>query len=249
MDVWRTVAVLLRRWYITVPAFVVVLTLAGAAYSLAPLEYQSRAVLVLTTPLSGATEATRSDQPDQLTNPLMNFDRSLALSASIVIQQLNSAETARSLGVTPASATSYTVTNGSTNPELLESGPFIFVAATGPSPKEAQDVAERVASAATELLAARQTELGAPAPTHISIQEVVPATPGQPLLGSPMRAAAAAGGLAALVSLAAVYGFENLMFHRRRRRPLRDAAVERIGSAPVRAPIGRVVSRASSEAT
>jgi hypothetical protein len=48
---------------------------------------------------------------------------------------------------------------------------------------------------------------------------VVAPTAGQPLLGSPLRAAAAAGGLAALVSLAAVYGFESLMTHRRPRRP------------------------------
>jgi hypothetical protein len=178
----------------------------------------------------------------------MNFDRSLALSASIVIQQLNSGEIARSLGVTPGSATSYTVTNGSTNPELLQAGPFIFVEATAPSPQVAQDVAERVASAATELLAARQTELGAPAPTHISIQEVVPATAGVALLGSPMRAAAAAGGLAGLVSLAAVYAFENLMFHRRRRRLGRVAAVERVGLAPPEAPVGRGAPRVWTEA-
>ena len=82
---------------------------------------------MLTTPLTGGTEATQSSQPNPLTNPLLNFDRSLALTASIVIQQMNSSEAALALGVTPGGTISYQVTNGSTNPELLESGPFLFV--------------------------------------------------------------------------------------------------------------------------
>ena len=46
-----TVMVLLRRWYITVPAFFASLGLAAAAYSLTPVEYESVGVLVLTTPV------------------------------------------------------------------------------------------------------------------------------------------------------------------------------------------------------
>lgn len=52
MDFWRTVMVLLRRWYITVPAFFATLFLAAAGASLVPLQYQSTSILVLTTPLS-----------------------------------------------------------------------------------------------------------------------------------------------------------------------------------------------------
>lgn len=221
MDFWRTVLVLFRRWYITVPAFVATLGLAGAAYSVVPVEYQSVGVLVLTTPLSGGTESTDAQHPNPVINPLMNFDQSLALTASIVIQQLNTPESAASLGVTPGDTTTYLVTNGSTNPELLQSGPFIFVQGTAPSPQAAQDIAERVSVLAGQVLDQRQTELNAPASTHINVQVVVPPTAGVPLVGSPMRAAAAAGALAALASLAAVYGFESLMTHRRRRRASR----------------------------
>jgi hypothetical protein len=226
MDFWRTVMVLLRRWYITVPAFFVTLGIAGAAYSIVPVQYQSGSVLVLTTPLTGGTEATHAKSPNSLTNPLLNFDRSLALTASIVIQQMNSPETAVSLGITPGGTTSYQITNGSTNPELLESGPFLFVEGTGPSPGAAQDIAERASAMAADALDRRQSELNAPTSTHITIQVVVPPTTGQPLKGSPMRAAAAAGALAGLVSLIAVYGFESLMTHRRRRRVEKERSVE-----------------------
>ena len=74
MDFWRTVAVLFRRWYITVPAFVATLGLASAASSVVPIQYQSVSVLVLTTPLSGGTETTQPNHPNPLSNPLMNFD-------------------------------------------------------------------------------------------------------------------------------------------------------------------------------
>ena len=42
MDFWRTVMVLFRRWYITVPAFFLTLGAApAAAYSVVPVQYQS----------------------------------------------------------------------------------------------------------------------------------------------------------------------------------------------------------------
>jgi uncharacterized protein YciI len=225
MDFWRTVMVLFRRWYITLPAFVATLGMAFAAGRAVPLEFSSVSVLVLTTPLSGGTESTQPQtHPNPLTNPLLNFDQSLALTASIVIQQLNSTETAQSLGVEPGDPATYEVNNGSTNPELLQSGPFVYVEGKAPTPQEAQKMAEDVSRKAAEILAQRQTELNAPESTHIEIQEVVPPVLGRPLSGSPLRAAAAAGALAALASLVAVFGFESLVTHRRRRKAEKKAA-------------------------
>jgi hypothetical protein len=239
MDFWRTVLVLFRRWYITVPAFAMTLGLAGAAYSAVPVQYQSVSVLVLTTPLSGGTESTQPDRPNPVTNPLMNFAQGLALTASIVIQQLNTGESARTVGVAPGDTTSYLVTNGSTNPELLQTGPFIFVQGTGASPEAAQDIAERVSALAAVVLAQRQTEVDAPPSTHINVQVVVPPVAGVPLKGSRMRAAAAAGALAGLASLVAVYGFESLMTHRRRRRAEKAEQAAKAAKAAKAAEGGR----------
>ena len=237
MDFWRTVVVLFRRWYITVPAFFASLGLAGLAYSAMPVEYQSGSILVLTTPLSGATQATAQKAPSALTNPLLNFDRSLSLTAAIVIQEMNSSEMATAMGFVPGSTTNYEVTNGSTNPELLESGPFIFVQGTGESPQEAQDIATRVAAMAARVLAQRQSDLKAPLSTQITVQRVVPATAGQPLSANPKRAAAASGALAVIASLVAAYGFESYRDSRRRRRLDRlaaEAAVTDISTPPQR---------------
>lgn len=217
MDFWATVMVLIRRWYITVPAFFATLGISAAVYSMVPLQYQSTSILVLTTPLTGGTAATNPAVPTSLTNPMLNFDHSLALSGSIVIQRMRTSEIADGLGVGPGGPTSYEISNGSSNPELLETGPFIFITATGPSPKTAQDLAQKVSARSAAVLARRQAELRAPATTHINLQTVVAPTAGQPLTGSPKRAAAAAGGLAGLSSLAAVFCVESLITHRRRR--------------------------------
>lgn len=221
MDFWQTVLVLLRRWYITVPALLATLGIAAAAYSAMPRQYQSSSILVLTSPLTGGTRVTT---PATVTNPLLNFDRSLSLSAAIVIQQMNSPETAAALRLTPGGMPGYQVTNGSTNPELLESGPFVFVDGTASTPAAAEEITERVAAMVADVLSERQTQLNAPESTHIGIQTVVPTTSGRLLSGNPTRAAAAAAALAGLTSLAAVYGFESLMTYRRRRRPIPEEA-------------------------
>ena len=246
MDFWQTVTVLFRRWYITVPAFLATLVMAGAAYSAVPVRYQSGAILVLTTPLSGGTEATHGKSPSSLTNPLMDFDQSLSMTASIVIQQLSSEETSSALGIVPGGTTSYVVSNGSSNPELLESGPFVFVEGEGPSPQAARDITERVSAMAAEVLAQRQAELNAPPSTRIQVQKVVAPTVGQRLTGSPLRAAAAVGALAALGSLAAVYGFESLMGHRRRRRAEEEHGRDRpVATGPGSAGGGATRGRSS----
>jgi hypothetical protein len=244
MDFWRTMAVLLRRWYVTVPAFVATLGLAAVTYSAVPTQYESGGVLVLTTPLTGASVSTQPRHPNPVTNPLMDFDQSLGLAASIVIQQLSSSETASALGITPGDTTTYEVNNGTSNPELLQSGPFIFIDGKGASPQAAQEITRRVAVMAGRILADRQIRLRAPASTRIELQTVVAPTAGQPLLGSNKRAAAAAGALAAMGSLAAVYGFESLMTNRRRRTTTkpddsRESGLPVVGAAPPLALAGQ----------
>jgi hypothetical protein len=71
------------------------------------------------------------------------------------------------------------------------------------------------------------------------LETVVRPTAGQPLADSPLRAAAAVGALAGVMSLVAVYGFESLMTARRRRRrqERRDAELGSAGAEEPRAPV------------
>jgi len=217
MDFWETLKVVYRRWYITVPAFFAALGLVGLVYAAVPHKYQSNAVVVLTAPPTGATTGVGGKNPFGITNPLLNFDQGLSLSASILIQALLSPETVSTLGLRPNDKTSYEVTNGSTNPELLITGPFLYIQGTSSSPEAAQDIVRKVAARASVDLAARQEQLNAPASTFISVSQVVPATPAVALKGGRLRAAGAAGVLAVVASLSAAFAFESFATRRKRR--------------------------------
>ena len=88
MDFWQTVKVVFRRWYVSVPAFLGALGLAALVYGSVPTQYVSTSVLLLTMPKTGPTEQIDANHPNAITNPLLNFDRGLSLSASILIQAL-----------------------------------------------------------------------------------------------------------------------------------------------------------------
>lgn len=217
MDFWRTVLVLLRRWYVVLPAFVLSIAIAGAVYLSVPTVYVSSSVLVLTTPNNGGIAPADPRQPAGRTNPLLNFDQGLSTSASILIQALGTPEMAVELGAPPGGDTTFRVTNGSTNPELLTSGPFVFVSAESRSAKGAQELVTRVSQRARVELANRQRDLDAPPSTYITVDEIVPPTTPDKQGGSKARAAAAVLGLGFLASLCAAFSAESFCDARRQR--------------------------------
>lgn len=218
MDFWQTVLVAFRRWYIALPAFVLSLGLAAYVFVSVPKVYVSTSVLVLTQSLTGATQPSDPERPSGITNPLLNFEQGLSMSASIVIQALRTPETVAALDIEPGSDTMFTVGNGSTNPELLITGPFIFITGQSKSPAAAKDVVIRVAQRARLELLQRQENVEAPPSTHISMIEVVAPTTPQALGSSRSRSAAAALGLGLVGSLSAVFGVESFVVFRRRRK-------------------------------
>lgn len=223
MDFWQTVKVVFRRWYITFPAFLAAIGVASLVYGSVPTQYVSTSVLLLTTPTTGPTEQIDAEDPNAITNPLLNFDQGLNLSASILIQTLSTPETAASLGISTEGGTTYEVTNGSTNPELLVSGPFVVIEGTSITSQQAQDIVRRVAALATQDLAERQRALNAPASTYISVNEVVPATTPEALKTKKLRAAGAAGMLGVFAGLAAGFAFESIATSKKQRLSNRTA--------------------------
>src|SRR3954451_23072756 len=101
MDFWQTVLVVFRRWYITVPAFLAAVGVAGLVYGSVPTQYVSTSMLLLTTPTTGPTKeiGAKAKGSEAITNPLLYFDQGLNVSASILIQALSTPETAGSLGI------------------------------------------------------------------------------------------------------------------------------------------------------
>lgn len=209
MDLWKTILVLLRRWYVAVPVFVVSLALAGAAYATVPLRWESSGTVVLTTPASGASsEAAKSRG---LTNPYLAFDMSLGVTAAILIHNMKAPSVQKELGVDGKDST-YEVTG----PEI--GTPFIHIVAEATSKEGAQDIVKRTLERVNQDLVDRQTALQAPPSTFIKIEAVAPPTEAEPLRGGKMRAAGAALVLGFAAMLTAAYGLESWSLARKRKR-------------------------------
>lgn len=223
MDFWGTVLVVFRRWYITLPAFLLALAAAFGVYRQIPTMYQSSAVLVLTVPTTGGSVPVDPQYPNPRTNPLLNYDGALNVSASILLQVLSAPETAASLGAPPGGDTTYNVNNGSANPELLASGPFVIIDAKSPSAETVHALVTKLVARAKQEMVERQRLLDAPPSTFVQITEMVPPTAAQEQRGGKSRSAAAVLVLGLMASLTAGFAAESLAAALRRRRE-RDKA-------------------------
>ncbi|GLZ38298.1 hypothetical protein [Actinokineospora sp. NBRC 105648] len=208
MDFFKTLLVMLKRWYVALPVFAVTVGAAGAVYAAMPLHYESSGVIVLTSPSSGPTSVT--DKVNGQTNPLLAFETSLSISASIVIQSINTPEVVKSLGADKPDHT-FVLTGGS------DGGPFITVKTESASEEGARQLAIQVLDRVKAELAKRQQALNAPVSTFIGVDDVVPPTKPEPLRGGKLRGAAVALVLGLVASLAAVYGLETIKARRRKR--------------------------------
>ncbi|MEV4246800.1 hypothetical protein AB0J63_25715 [Streptosporangium canum] len=232
MDFWGTVLVVFRRWYIFLPIFALSLTAAGGIYSTVMTTYTSSAVLILTTPTTGGSLPTNPDIPNGLTNPMLNFDHGLSISASILIAAMGTSDMAAELGVRDGGDFAFRVTNGGNNLESLATGPFLFIEGEASSAAAAQDIVKRVIVRAKAELDHRQKAVRAPMATYITTYEAVPPTTPMAQRGRKLRAVAAAMGVGVVASLCASFMAESFFQRRKARRQAgapdpADAAGER----------------------
>ncbi|MEV0228348.1 hypothetical protein [Nonomuraea sp. NPDC050786] len=224
MDFWLTVLVLFRRWYVSVPAFLLAVGVAAGVYSTVPTLWTSNAAMVLTTPRTGASLPVHPGTTNAPVNPLLNFDRGLTMTASILTARLTTADTAAELGIVPNGPVTYKVHNGSTNAEALASGPFVFIESEASSPEAARDIVRKVAARAKVELLKGQQAVNAPPATFMTLTQVVAPTPPEPEPGRKLRAAVVALALGLMTSLFATYAFDSFVEARRRRRQAATAS-------------------------
>ncbi|MGH3827237.1 MAG: hypothetical protein ACRDQX_08695, partial [Pseudonocardiaceae bacterium] len=178
MEFWLTILVLLRRKVVALPVLLFSLGVAAAAYVVMPIQYVSSATTVLTTSVDGGTLAQNPATPFPQVNPLYSLD-GMKTAATILIQVLSTQDVAHQLGAVEGGATTFTVSDGSTIPQLLgTTGPFIVIDGHSTSAASARDIVVRVEQRLRNELLARQKALDAPPVTFISLTDVVsPTTP------------------------------------------------------------------------
>ncbi|MFP5376699.1 MAG: hypothetical protein ACLGIO_07970 [Acidimicrobiia bacterium] len=212
----------LRRWYVAVPAGIIVLLASLVVRSSVALEYKSTGSLLLFAPRDAVVAQ----------NPLLGFN-SLHVPASVTAQVVSSLETRERL-VARGASENYEVGLDPSNP-----APLVIAVAIG-GREEARRTVELVLAEVEADLERRQEGLGAPPETWITTEVVTPPTRPIAQAGARTRAFIAAvmvgSALAAGLTLLA-----DLLLSRRgrtsgRREP--DATDEPAPEAPVPAPAG-----------
>ncbi|HEX5120736.1 MAG TPA: hypothetical protein VFW65_36605 [Pseudonocardiaceae bacterium] len=210
MDFSQTMRAIARRWYVAVPAFLLVVGLAGLIVVVTPHDYESTGTVVLSEPDPKAALEHHTLGHDQVANPLLGFADSLSTDSQLLIQSLNSPAAAQQLVAKGGTAT-YTASDGDLD------GPFIVVTANAPTPDRVTGTVTLAMQYVRDQLLQRQQALGAPKSSYILVKDVV--TPTQPMSkhGGKSRYLAVTAILAWAGSLCAVFAVETVSRRRRTR--------------------------------
>jgi hypothetical protein len=191
MDFIDSLRVLGRRWRILLVGAALTLLAAGGAIILVPTNYQSAAQVVLLLP----PRASSSKIP---TNPYLNLDPGLTLTASLIASSLTTKAAERS--VEDAGYTSdYTI--GVTP----DTGPLLEVSAEDTDPIMAVKTRDEVIRRLRGELLRMQSEAGAPSRQVISMSINSAPQQADPLPGSKIRALAAIGGVGIFLTLVVAF--------------------------------------------
>jgi hypothetical protein len=224
---WGTIFGLLRRKRVVIPALLVGLTLGAVAYSGTPTSYVSTSTMVLTTTEYGGTESQDPAKPNDLSNPLLNFNDSLKTTSAILLQLMGTKSVTDQLGA--VGPTSLIVNDGRTNPDLLGlNGPFVYVVAKSTSASEAGRLVKDAQALMRKKLRDWQNEVKAPQKTYVSLVDVVPPTSPTPDNGQGKKLAL----LAFLFGFMLCLGIAYFGHQFRARRAARAAALPVVDETP-----------------
>lgn len=197
MEFWSTIAGLIRRAVVIIPAVVVGLTLGTLAYLGTPKTYVSSTMMVLITTEYGGTETQNPIEPIVLTNPMLNFNAGLQTTSAILIQTLGTREVLEQLGATRG-GTQLIVNDGRTDPDLLGvDGPFVYIEGRSARAEDARRIVADAQDLMQQKLGEWQRALNAPQKTLVSLVDVV----------SPTVPEADSGRAVKLGALAFLFGF------------------------------------------
>jgi hypothetical protein len=209
MDFWKTIGVLLRRWQVAVPVFVVALGIAGGVFLKVPTQYVSTGTMVLTAPTAGGVTAIDPSRASGPGNPLLDFEGSLTITTQLLIQSLSSPSVNEQIAAEGGSST-YQAGDGNTG------GPFVVIIATANSPQNAELTVSLALKFAQSELDARQKNLDAPPSTYIGTQSVVSPTTATTKISNKVKDAGIALVVGLILSLGTAYGIESFAGRRRR---------------------------------
>jgi hypothetical protein len=220
MDLGTMLRVMLRRWYVTIPALIVSVALPAGAWSAIAAKYQTTSTISLLNSAAASSANLRTG------NAFLAFDSSLTPTADFLSRRLSSDQAGQDLA-----------TRGVLDPATIElapnaSGPFLTLSITGKDQNKVLTELQTVDQYAIDQLAAIQTASG-PLPAADLIRAVVVVPPQKPTTSMKTKFEDVAGaGVAGLALLfLSVFGAEAMS---QRRAGNRSSGSGGSGAAPHR---------------
>lgn len=207
MDFWQTITALARRWYVSIPVFVLVVGLIGVITVTTRHQYESTGTVLLRQPSLAQSGGKKGGGPP---NPLLEFPDSLSTDAQLLVQSLNSPTATAAIAALGGTATFVAGNTG-------QSGPFIMVTADSLTPDPAAKTVALAFKYVGQELARREKALNAPPISYIILDNVVAPTTPTLKIGGKSRLAAAA----VIIALAATLTATSLADAYLRRRRVR----------------------------
>jgi hypothetical protein len=203
LDLWSTLRVLLKRWYLTIPLIALSAIVTVAVVGTKPADYKANASLLLLTPSGGGA------------NPYAQFGGSLSAAAEVLATSMNSSTSKLDL--------QHQGVKSDWN-LALEGGdaPLLTVETTAPTSDEATGSAKIIVETAKQRLASLQSEAGAPTNQLITLSIVDAPDGADAEYGKTVKAGAALFLVLLVASCAIVFAFEALS---RRRAARKEATV------------------------
>jgi len=229
--------VMLRRWYVSIPALIVAIALPGAAWTMISSTYQT------TSTISLLNSSAASSANQRTGNPFLAFDSSLTPMADFLARRLGSDQSAADLAargvVDPASA------------ELAPnaSGPFLTLTVSGKNQNLVLTELQTFDQYAVEQLAVIQTSTTASLPSSTLIRAVVVVPPQKPTtsMKKKFEDVAGAGVFGLAILFLSVFGSEAMALRRARERagqPRRRIGSGAGGNAGAASAAGTLARRA-----
>jgi hypothetical protein len=207
LDLWSTLRVLLKRWYLTIPLFALSAILAVAVVGTKPADYKANASLLLLAPSGGGN------------NPYAQFGGSLSAAAEVLATSMNSSTSRQDLQRQGVSA----------NWNLaLEGGdaPLLKVETTASTSEAATSSAQIIVETAKQRLASLQSDAGSPASQLFSLSIVDAPDGADAEYGDTVKSGAALLLVLLVVSCSIVFAFEALSRRRAARKQTTGTASE-----------------------
>jgi hypothetical protein len=199
-EMWH---VLLRRWFIAVPALLLTVVATAGAYTVWPTKYQSELQLTL---LSSKSVATQQGDGG---NPYMAFSSELDAVVDLLARNLSSNQAVNQL---QAMGVAYPYTAGiATNAQ----GPFLAIDVTGKSPAKILSSMPIITRFAQSRLASMQNSSAAPKNSLIQLIPIAPPSTPAPVLKTKIEAVAGVAVIGLVCSFLLCFLIDNILVKRR----------------------------------